>query len=272
MASSIFNASVSVTGTEPQFYKKIKDYILSLSDRITCAEDPDDEFDYSTKGDSHIATLNFSIDGVHVFKLYRDGVLRNNGSLVAVRSINFAMDIASGIPDGAHTLRFRPGWSYGEVIAQTTVAERGLNISHIINDDFVFLAFAAYTSDNFAEVRKVDTSRMIHTTSGSNVFVSASAGYPTSTWSKPTLFDLSGFTLYDKAGVLPQGTFLSRFTYAVPPGQIDYIKSSIYQNGGSKMFENTAIYDSTTVTVGSTVSLKDGAYVAIGAHQLVKCS
>ena len=30
MASSIFNASVSITGTEPQFYKKVKDYILSL--------------------------------------------------------------------------------------------------------------------------------------------------------------------------------------------------------------------------------------------------
>ena len=69
------------------------------------------------------------------------------------------------------------------------------------------------------------------------------------------------------------GSFTSRFAYKSLPGQIDYIKSCVYLNENQRQFDITAIYDCTELqAVGDTVSLKDGSYLAVGLHQLVKIS
>lgn len=264
MGSIAYGTVIQNSGVEKEFYRAIKTYILSLNSRITCDSDPDEEFDISTKGGSYIPTLNFSIDGVHVFKIYRPDVLNN-----PVHGINVSMDAVNGIPDNACYINFRydgyhENW---DRVAYSTAFDRGLIISHIQNGSLVYLSFACWneTQGN----RNAYNMSLLHIKSDNSVLLSSikqQSGY-----NKNVCLDLSARTLY-RTSDLASGTFLSRFSYACPPGTIDYIKSSIYQNNNEKVFENRAIYDSTTVAVGDTVSLKDGAYAAVGTHQLIKVS
>lgn len=270
MGSSGWDALKSTKGHEKEFYRLIKTYITGLDSRITCDNDPDDEFDYSTSGDSHIATLDFDINGEHAFSLYRDAALRSGGSEVATCNIACAMNMDNSIPSSVGTIHFRADGYTGITIVQSnTSVNRGLRISHVINDDFIFFTFAPpdYT---WQSIGTVETTRIIHSFATNKTYVTSDRGI--SSYTQPNVFNLSGLTFYDVDGVDAPGTFLSRFSYAAPAGSIDYIKSSIYQSGNVRSFENTAIYDCTTVTTGDTVSLKDGAYVAIGPHQLVKVS
>lgn len=271
MGSSGWDALISAKNShEKEFYKAVKNYITGLDSRITCDNDPDDEFDYSTSGDSHIATLDFDINGEHAFSLYRNVALRSGGSEVATCTIMCAMDIDDTIPSSVGSIHFRNDEYIGTTIVQSnTSVERGLRISHVINDDFIFITFAP-PRYGWQSIGTVETTRIIHSFTTNKTYVTSDRGI--SSYTQPNVFALSGLTFYDVDGVDAPGTFLSRFSYAAPAGSIDYIKSSIYQSGNVRSFENTAVYDCTTVTTGDTVSLKDGAYVAIGPHQLVKVS
>ena len=271
MASSLVGVTVSATGHEKEYYRAIKNHILGISSIFTCDNDPDDEFDYGTNGDDHIATLSFKINNVYSFKLYRPDVLKRNSSEVGVYAINFAMDVNEQVPSSSGHLRFKFGdYGMNDPVAQSVDLKRGLIISHFIGDNFVLLCFspAAYS---WSGQGNSDTKRLVRCSSGSTTIVASSIG-GVSGLTEASMFNVSEMSFYNLASPSVGGVFLSRFTYAAPPGQIDYIKSSIYQNAGSKVIENMAIYDSSTVSVGSTVSLKDGSYFAVGSHQLVKCS
>lgn len=76
-------------------------------------------------------------------------------------------------------------------------------------------------------------------------------------------------TLYDSVGAVTS-TKSSLFSYAALTGYIDYIRESAYVSAGVKSFVTPYIYDCSTVDLGSTVTLNDGNYMAIGAHSLVK--
>lgn len=271
MGSSGWDVLKLTKGHEKEFYRLIKTYITGLDSRITCNNDPDDEFDASKSGADHIATLDFDINGEHAFSLYRNVVLKDgSGNEQATCTIICAMDIDNAIPSSVGSIHFRADGYTGITIVQSEGRyDRGLRISHVINDDFIFLTFAPpdYT---WQSIGTVETTRIIHSFTTNKTYVTSDRGI--SSYTQPTIFNLSGLTFYDVDGVDAPGTFLSRFSYAAPAGSIDYIKSSIYQSGNVRSFENTAIYDCTTVTTGDTVSLKDGAYVAIGPHQLVKVS
>lgn len=262
MGSSIYGASVKAEGKENVSYKAIKNYLTGLDSRITCAEDPDEEFNADIKGSSHVPTLNFSISGTHIFKLYRESSLADYSKRMV-----FSMDAGNGIP--ANTKGIRNGeFTPDESRTWDAEVSRGLTISHIINNNFIFLSFTAI--DSSQNIRNSDNAGFMYCASDSKVYL---CSFPAvSPYDKSHIFNLSSYTLYDLATPGTVGTFLSRFSYAAPAGEIDYIKSSIYMNNDTKQFENRAIYDCTSVNVGDTVSLNDGSYVAVGPHQLVKVS
>lgn len=262
MGSTIFGAIIEINDIEKEFWKALKSYILSLDSRITCAEDPDDEFDYSTKGNSHIATMNFKINNTQIFKVYRTSALRNGSDQELPAKISFATNANVGIPELNTDLKIAPG-IYD--VTQSTVISRKIMVSHIINNDFIHLSL------NTIKLYGRTYGNVNYSKSGNDVFIGNKNG-DVETYSRDIAFNLTGYTLYNLANPAYAGTFLSRFSYAAPQGNIDYIKSSIYQSNGEKVFENKAIYDCTTVIAGDTVSLKDGAYIAVGTNQLVKVS
>ena len=267
MGSCVFGYAVDVIGTEIDFYKALKSYITGLDTRITCNTDVDEEFDRSEVGDDHIATLSFKINNVSAFKLYRGDVLYTNNDWKSTAYIVFGMDVGSGFNFGTKSMLFKTTGLINDGVKPLETVGRGLFISSIINEDFIFIRFCTikngYSDSN--------TSSVLYSFSNNSTFISSSVS-SLSAWDKANCFDIHNYTLYDRSLIVPYGTFLSRFNYAAPAGEIDYIKSSIYQNSNEKRFENTSLFDCTTVTAGSTVSLNDGAYLAVGPHQLVKVS
>lgn len=264
---SAYGTVIQTQSHEKLFYKAIKNYILSMNSKITCAEDPEEEFDVSLKGGDHVPTLNFSLNGVHLFKMYRPAALESDGSEIAVNTVNFELDAVAEVPHQILAINFVPS-ATSQQWTQSTVAPRGIWFTYVANDNFLYIWFGCY--NQILRQEEFINGGYVCCLSN-NILYLASTGYGVA-GSKQGMFNLSGLTFYDGATPGKVGTFLSRFTYAAPPGSIDYIKSSIYMNNNEKQFENRAIYDSTTVTIGDTVSLKDGSYVAIGTHQLVKVS
>lgn len=262
-----FGTLIQTEGHEKLLYKAIKNYILSLSSSIACSEDPEDEFDVSLKGADHVPTLNFSINGTHVFKIYRPACLETGGSENAVTGFRWQMDAVEGLPNGDAFVNFRPSDTNSPRV-QSDTGLRGAWFSYIANNIFVYLNIGTFAAGRRAEEQ--ENGGIVYCLSNNIMYLGLKSR--TNNPIKSIIFDLSGISLYDGSTPGKVGTFLSRFSYAAPPGSIDYIKSSIYQNNNEKSFENRAVYDSTTVTIGNTVSLKDGSYVAVGTHQLVKVS
>ena len=261
MGSSNFCIMQSATAVEKVFVKKLVDYILGLSDSITCDNDPDEEYDISTVGGDYTPTFNFKINDNNAFRLYRGNTLSTptNGMVFVANTI-------SVVPTNQKSITYvtNPG---SNVRMYNESYTRGIVVSHIVNDNFIYLSFGSYDEGS---ARNSGNAAFLFCTSGNDNFVTSRGNV--NPYLVANCFDLSGLTLYDLAEELPAGVFVSRFAHAAPAGSIDYIKSSIYQNNSQKVFENKAVYDCSTVNVASTVSLKDGAYIAIGSHQLVKVS
>ena len=64
--------------------------------------------------------------------------------------------------------------------------------------------------------------------------------------------------------------FIPIIAYAALAGYIDYVTESGYVSAGTKVFSTPYIYDCSTVDFGSTITLSDGNYMAVGTHSLVK--
>lgn len=275
MGSTAYGIAIQATGQEKEMYRVIKNYILGLDSRITCDNDPDDEFDVTkwgtlADGYAHIPKLEFSINGTHIFTILRERSLcESDGSHRGARYVDCKMDAISSIPDNYANIVFRPDGEGGGAwsVDWSENFARGVIISHIVNDSIIYIGISSLNADQ--GVRNSYNWSMWYNLSYNVLFLNSAKQQ--SGYNKTRFYNLSDRTLYRTTDIV-SGTFLSRFTYAAPPGSIDYIKSSIYMSSNEKVFENRAIYDSTTVTIGDTVSLKDGAYVAIGTHQLVKVS
>ena len=273
MGSTAYGIAIQATGQEKEMYRAIKNYILGLDSRITCDNDPDDEFDTTKwgtteQGYAHVPTLEFSISGTHVFTILREcSLCENDGSHRSAKLIFCKMDAISGISDNSTDIVFRPDGSSGQGVDWSENFTRGVIVSHIISDSIIYIGISSLAAAQ--NIRDAFNWSMWYNLSNNVMFLNSSKKQ--SGYNKTRFYNLSDRTLYRTTDIA-SGTFLSRFSYACPPGTIDYIKSSIYQSNNEKVFENRAIYDSTTVAVGDTVSLKDGAYVAVGTHQLVKVS
>lgn len=266
MGSSYYGRAVKAGGEEWHSFAAIKTYLTGLDSRITCANDPEDEFDATEHGSSYKSTLSFSINGTHAFTIYRDKALSETS-----KTLNVKLDTISGAslpPNNEKGIR-NAETEYNDEKLPSYDRVRGFTISHIINNNFILLSFASLVAVTSGTHR--DWITICFSFSNNKTYIGTYN--ETSEISKAKCFNISGYSLYDtdqSTGAV--GSFLSRFSYAAPAGEIDYIKSSIYQNNSEKVFENRAVYDCTTVNIGDTVSLKDGSYVAVGTNQLVKVS
>ena len=249
--ASEFATKIENYGTEKEFMAAVVSYITGLSDKITCSSDLDTEFSDSDL--THVPEIIFSIGGAEL-KLKRTASLSD--ASYSYNIINGQSSIACLFNGGTPTL-------------YTTVATRHYWISDIINNNFILLSIVGDSSGGpYAGDGNIIYAAGSSSTYNYSFFTNiSSVGY-----TKDRLFNISSRIFKNSSNPSIEGTFLSRFSYAAPAGQIDYIKSSVYMTGNpaQKVFDIPSIYDCTTVTAGDTVSLKDGAYLAVGTHQLVK--
>lgn len=251
--SSAYLNDVYSNGSEIAFAKQIITHLTSLDSRITCSSDPDDEYDQSEHGDTYVPTLNFKINNELAFTIKRSGALNNTAY-----QFQYICDSTSQV------LNFQ-----GNAYRHWVEAFRHIAISHIVTDNFIYIEINGYFSNGGVTPARF---AVAYVSQSNKMYFSAAAG-TSDPVSKATVFNISEFMfreLVDGNGA--QGTFVSRFPYNAAAGEIDYVKSAVYCFQDVKQFDLKSVYDCTTVTPGSSVSLKDGSYIAVGPHQLVKVS
>jgi hypothetical protein len=96
-------------------------------------------------------------------------------------------------------------------------------------------------------------------------------GYYRNTVSANTynFFDISNLTfedLDDSARIAH--TYTNMFPYEAIAGTIDFLAQSYFVNNGTRKFQSNLLRECSIVTLGSTASLPDGNYIALGAHCL----
>ena len=252
-----FGYEVISNSVEKDFASDLVNYITGLDDRITCSNNAETEYDSSDL--THVPTFNFLIDNEVAFTLIRAGRNNTGGGVQAPLSSS-----STGFLANFGNLSVYMGCIKTDAIPYTKSDARKFAVSSIINNNFIFLSINGieYYFGNY----NTNNTNIIYAKTSTKKYLSTYTGV---TFAKNNIFDISTRT-FSPIGENVDGTFTSRFSYACPPGTIDYIKSSVYMNGGQKQFEIASIYDSTTVTIGDTVSLKDGPYLAVGTNQLVK--
>jgi len=250
---SVFKHELSVYGTEKDFMAAVINYLTGsqspLYQKIVCSSDIDTE--YSDSDLTHIPSFDFSINGKIDFSITRK---------YALSSSAWEFNITSG--SVSNTL----SWG-GSPSAWDSTATRKIFISYIVDDNFVLLSINGTYQNGAISNANINFVYCKNSTKSYQSVINNVQGGGSVTIA--TIFNISSRVFYEVDGT-DSGTFMSRFSYQAPAGEIDYIKSSIYGNGTNKEFEVTSVYDCTTVNVGDTVSLKDGAYLAVGTHQIVK--
>lgn len=245
--------SVIATGTEKDFMAAVINYITGIDSKITCSSNVETEYDSSDL--THIPTFNFSIDGELAFTITRGYALNTNVREFIMSCKNDSYTCSIG----------------GSVRSYTKNGKRTVNFSYINNDNFVLLTIhGIFENYNISG----DYFSIVYAKNSAKSYYSTLSTYGSSSLAKSVIFNISSRTFTEIGdGHAISGVFLSRFSYKAQPGKIDYIKDSIYVVGGSKVFDLTSIYDCTELqSVGDVVSLEDGAYLAVGPHQLVKVS
>ena len=277
MGSSTYAASVESYGTEKDMFRSIINYLTSLDSRIVCDTNLDTEWNTAIGDPNHVPTFVFSINNRSIFSLGRYGNIATYYRQPS-KFLVFKL-LLDGVPTNEISIRNKKDSPEKET-QWDVVHTRGLTISHIINDNFILLSFAASSNATTSQTtditwRDTDNATFALSLSNNQLYIGATkaaSAAPYTPYSKAYCFDISDYTMYNVTAPSSVGKFVSRFGYSAPVGTIDYIKSTVYQSNGSKIFENKVVYDSTTVNVGDAVSLKDGSYVAVGTHQLVKVS
>lgn len=260
--SNIVGYKVFVTnsGTEKEFMTDFISTVTGLSDKITCSGSVDQ---YDSSDTSIKPEFVFSIHGKPTLTMQRANTLANTNNV-----FNVSLYV------GNNSISTNQQCPYsGSASAASANSTRTFALSWITSGDFILLALMSV--ENYGYKHHV----IVSIKSGNNVygdgyFYNWNAYLPTTTIfnikQKPiTHTPLFNFYNYD---IGDNGIFTSRFAFSSKPGTIDYIKSSPYIDNGYKKFDITSVYDCTTVTIGDTVSLKDGAYLAVGTNQLVKVS
>ena len=258
MGSADYYTTIASAGTEIDFVKQIIAYITGLNPKITCLDDPDDEYNISVVGNDYFPAFRFCFNNNHLLTITRQAKISevSNGFIAHY----FLNDVEVSV--GAYSMYFnyqRNGYRYDQA------ATRHYMIAHISSENFILLAIdSLYVS--WSERIGCNT---VYAGSGDTEYMAYFQMTNDSHWQKSNLFNIAGLTFY-QIGSQINGTFISRFQYKSMPGYIDYVKNCVYGTSGNAQFNINSIYDCTERAVGDTVSLDDGAYIAVGAHQVVK--
>lgn len=258
MGSADYYTTIASAGTEVDFVKSIISYITGLNPKITCLDNPDDEYKISVVGNDYFPAFRFCFNNNHLLTITRQAKISEvaNGFIA-----HFFLNDAE-VSVGANIMYFnqsRNGFRYDQS------ATRHYMIAHISSENFILLAIdSLYSSwsDRYG-------CKTIYATSEDTEYMSYVQLTNDSMWEKANIFNISGLTFY-QIGSQASGTFISRFQYKSMPGYIDYVKNCVYGTSGNAQFNINSIYDCTERTVCDTVPLDDGEYIAVGPHQLVK--
>lgn len=258
MNGSNFYTTVHSGGDEIAFMKAVIAYITGIDERITCENDPDYEYDKDNRGTSYVPNFNFKLNNVNVLTMIRDANLNTGSRGFTLYYKNNGSNI-SNVYVYVHQ---------SSIQAYTVVMNRYINVSYITAENFILIDLHQWLGWDYTQ----NGMRVIYAKSGDNGHSAGEVMTNPDHYTKAKIFNISSLT-FRNVSELASGTFTSRFNYKEVPGKIDYIKSCAYVSNNQKNFDITAIYDSTELqAVGDTVSLKDGAYLAVGLHQLVKVS
>lgn len=144
----------------------------------------------------------------------------------------------------------------GDGLSPETAGTRKYIFSEYLSDDVKILWLTSKDGSTYKD--SLVTIVMLKDTSGNWHYGGTNNGFNPET---SDIYDSTGSTVATKS---------SLFTYAALAGYIDYIVESGYVSSGTKVFSTPYIYDCSTVDFGSTITLSDGNYMAVGAHSLVK--
>lgn len=261
MSSNVgYKSLVTKNGTEKEFISELINTITGLSPKITCSGSIDQ---YDSGDTSTIPEFIFSINGKETLKIKRAAALSSNCAY-------FEVSIFVGDSYMAQNQQFYYSTSSYAASAVTT---RSYYISWIVSRDFILFALhTSVESSGYGKNHVVINAKHGNSHYGTGYFKDGTY------LSRNELFQIETNKANDQSLIFydfdsgSSGTFLSRFSFISRPGTIDYVKSSAYVNSGYKTFDISDVYDCTTVNIGDTVSLNDGAYLAVGTHQLVKVS
>lgn len=153
-------------------------------------------------------------------------------------------------------IRYADGGSDGQVT--TFDAHRELTFSKFTNNDGTFIFWVTpKTSTSF---KNASISFMKFKDTSNNVCWAGNEA--TSPIENGKIINLNDPRLTTKSSMFP---------FEARTGYLDFISHSSFVSGSTKAFTSTDIYDCTTVNMGDTLSLKDGAnFLAIGAHSMVR--
>lgn len=258
MGSANFYTEVIAYNTiEETFASTVVNYITGLDSRITCDNDPAYEYNRTERGDSYVPKFDFYFNNNLIFTMTRGDTLSRgaNGYVLYAKRGNQTID------------SIFVGFANTSVQGINVIINRYFNVSHIINDDFIFID--VHTGFNSSGTR--NGMKIIYVKCESDEYMGYGKMTNNSEYNPAGVFNISGSSLIGLSSQT-SGTFISRFQYKSMPGKIDYVTNCVYATAGQKQFDIRALYDCTEVTAGDTLSLDDGRYIAIGPHQLVKIS
>ena len=255
-----YKSLVTKNGTEKEFVSELINTITGLSPKITCSGSIDQ---YDSSDTSTIPEFIFSINGKETLKIKRAAALSSNCD---------HLDVSIFIGD-RYLSQNSQCYYISSAKAASAIETRSFYISWIVSRDFILLALhTSVESSGYGKNHVVINTKHGNSHYGAGYFKDGTYLSRNELFQVETNKNNSQSLIFYDFDSGSSGTFSSRFSFTSKPGTIDYVKSSAYVSSGYKVFDLSDVYDCTTVNIGDTVSLKDGAYLAVGTHQLVKVS
>ena len=262
--------TIQSTGDERSFLTLIYNHIMGLWDGITCSvkNGDSDVISPATPDDfvwgvDTVSYIEFKLDTVSSLRFISHP--RNNSDK-RTREYNVAFIVngatavnrgGTEVTDGRGGLLFcgNSGW-VGDGLSPETAGTRKYIFSEYLSDDVKILWLASKDGSTYKD--SLVTIVMLKDTNGDWHYGGTNNSFNPET---SDIYDSTGSTVATKS---------SLFSYAALAGYIDYIVESGYVSSGTKVFSTPYIYDCSTVDFGSTITLSDGNYMAVGTHSLVK--
>lgn len=280
---SISSEVIKINGVELDFLWAVHNWLMNFDSNITCeivdsegnhiGDDPDD----MTWEINVIRNIDYTLDTNVKLRLqshpesgYQSGIATNGyniafycgENLIANKNIN---GTSYGPYYGDDTLRFHnPDVSYGtDRFYYNSVANRQWTVSKYISSTCKILWLGSDVISDYKDAEVIITKFKDSKDNWRWTCGCMNIGSPR----QPVI---EGHQAFKSDGSDP-ATKSPMFSYEARTGYLDFISHSSFVSGSTKAFASADIYDCTTVNMGDTLSLKDGAnFLAIGAHSMVR--